>query len=60
MTTKFPSKLCAVLLLGVGVARSIEELAKWWTDNNHHIRALPEDERARVIAAKDRRKEELS
>ena len=48
-----------MLLLGVRIAASIEDLAEWWKDNNHHIRALPEDERARVIAAKDRKKTEL-
>lgn len=36
------------------------DLREWWVANNARIRALPEDERARVIAAKDRRKEELS
>lgn len=49
-----------VLIFSISVARTVDGLAVLWQGYQHIIRALPEHERARVIAAKDRRKEELS
>lgn len=49
-----------VLIFSISVARTVEDLAVWWRGYQHIIRALPEHERNRVIAAKDRRKEELN
>jgi len=52
--------LARVLIEAIGMAREMDDLRNWWRDHNHLIRSLPEQERNRVIAAKDRRKEELS
>lgn len=58
-TTRFPSEEW-LLIEAIGMAWTEADLREWWIANNARIRSLPEHERARVIAAKDRRKEELS
>lgn len=52
--------LARMLMEAIGMARETGDLRDWWRDHNHLIRSLPEAEKARVIAAKDRRKEELT
>lgn len=52
--------LARVLIEAIGMAREMDDLRNWWRDHNHLIRSLPADQQARVIAAKDRRKEELN
>lgn len=46
----------------ISMARTQAELEQWWRDPKHNreIAALPPALKARVIAAKDRRKEQLS
>lgn len=52
--------LARVLMEAIGMARETDDLRDWWRDHNHLIRSLPADQQARVIAAKDRRKEQLN
>jgi len=49
-----------VLVFCIEAARTLNDLSVWWQGNQHLLKAVPEHERNRVIAAKDRRKEELS
>jgi len=59
-TDREARNVAGVLIFSISVARTVEDLAVWWQGYQHLLKSLPEHERARVIAAKDRRKEELS
>ena len=48
------------MLFCIDIADSLDALARWWRNHNRYAHLLPEHERSMVIAAKDRRKEELS
>ena len=60
MRSRGDALLTRALIAAIELARETDDLRDWWRDHNHLIRSLPEHERNRVIAAKDRRKEELS
>lgn len=53
-------RLERVLVFSIETAGTNGDLAIWWRDNNHVIRRLPEPHKTRVIAAKDKRKRELT
>lgn len=58
-TTRFPSEEW-LLIEAIGMAWTEADLREWWIANNARIRSLPADQQARVIAAKDKRKEQLN
>jgi len=49
-----------VLLMCIRLVRDIRGFEAWWRQYNALIRRLPECEQARIIAAKDKRKSELT
>lgn len=59
LTDRDARNAAGVLVFCIDTARTLEDLADWWQGHQPLLKALPEQERNRVIAAKDRRKEEL-
>ena len=60
LTDREARNAAGVLMFCISVARTLDDLAVWWQGHQHLLKSLPEHERNRVIAAKDRKKEELN
>ena len=49
----------AVMVWAIGLARSEDDLRDWWRAHQELLKALPPDQLAKVVEAKDQRKAAL-